>query len=91
MMFMMPIPPTTREIPAIPASREVSRFEIWVKVESSCACVCTWKSSAPPCAAVSAARIAATAPSTASVSRAWATICPTVVTPAIWIASSVCR
>jgi len=48
MMFMMPIPPTTREIPAMTASNIVSIWLVAVKVLISSACVLTVKSLSVP-------------------------------------------
>jgi hypothetical protein len=48
MMFMMPMPPTTSETNATPASSVVIVLVVWVRRATMSSCVWTMKSSSPP-------------------------------------------
>ena len=50
MMFMIPIPPTSKDIPAIQANRTVIKSVVVLIMELSSSCERTWKSSSSPVA-----------------------------------------
>ena len=79
MMFMIPIPPTTSEMPAIAPSTRVRMPVIWLAAESRSCWLVTWKSAwAGSEMWWESSRMSVTsllAASTAPWLRAWTTIC----------------